>query len=255
MESSVVGMELLVAVGLYAGLMLSVEVGFRAGRRGTRNGEKGGGGPVGTIQAAALGLLGLLLGFSFSGAASRFIERQDLVTREANAIGTAYLRAELLGEPYRADLRASLRSYTKHHIEVSERLKGGIDADDANEVERQHAAIWKAARDGVEAKPALTVAVLSPVNEVIDLYSTRIAAGRKHLPALVLGLLFACSSIALAAIGFGCGMAGRRLMPLTGALAFLIGTALWTTLDLDHSRRGVIRISDAPLKALKFDVP
>jgi hypothetical protein len=95
--------------------------------------------------------------------------------------------------------------------------------------------------------------VLVPVNEVIDLHSTRLAAGRKHLPRPVMGLLIVCSMLATGVIGYGCGLGGRRRAPLTVSLAILIGMALWITVDLDHPRAGLLRLSDAPLEALKLD--
>ena len=100
---------------------------------------------------------------------------------------------------------------------------------------------------------ALMLGVLPPINDVIDLHSTRIAAGRKHLPGLVVGLLIACSLLALAVIGYGGGIGGHRRAPLTVSLTLLIGLSLWITIDLDHPRAGLLRLSDDPLRALRFD--
>jgi hypothetical protein len=250
--------ELTTAAILFVGLIVLLEIGFRLGRRIAGRGEAGtagGAGQVGAVQGAVLGLLGLLLGFSFGGAASRFLERQDLITTEANAIGTAYLRADLLDEPYKADLRTALKTYTKRRLEVSATIRAGLDESLAAEVDRMHNAMWKAASAGGLAKPAMAMVVIPPVNDVIDLHSLRVAAGRKHLPMLVMGLLIACSGLAVAVIGYGCGLAGRRNSTMTVSLAILIGTALWTTIDLDHPRAGLIQLSDAPLAALKFDGP
>jgi hypothetical protein len=246
--------DLLIAAGLFVLLLGALEAGFRAGRRGSA-------GPhprteqIGAVQGAILGLLGLLLAFSFAAAGGRFLERQDLIVQEANAIGTAYLRADLLDEPQRSELRAALARYTAQRIEASNRLRSGLEPADAADVERLHARIWSAAVAGAKARPAVTLAVLPPVNEVIDLHSTRVAAGRKHIPGLVLGLLIACSTLAVGVIGYGCGLAHERSAPLTVALVVLIGAALWITVDLDHPRAGLIRLSDEPLKALRFEPP
>jgi hypothetical protein len=97
--------------------------------------------------------------------------------------------------------------------------------------------------------------VLGPVNEVIDLHSLRVAAGRKHLPPLVLGLLIGCSALAVGVIGYGCGLSGGRRAPLTFSLVTLIGLALWVTIDLDHPRTGLMQLSDAPLAELQLDAP
>lgn len=244
--------ELSIAASLMGGLLFALELGFQLGRRAVKHREAPSGGQVGAIQGAALGLLGLLLGFSFAGAASRFLERQDLIVEEANAIGTAYLRADMLDEPHASNLRGALEKYLRHRVEVSARLREGLAEDDRAMIGALHAAIWKAAAGGVNAKAAAMLAVLDPVNEVIDLHSVRVAAGRKHLPLLVLVLVIGCSLLGMGVIGYGCGMAGRRTLPMTGSLALLIAAALWTTIDLDHPRAGLIRLSDAPLAELRF---
>jgi hypothetical protein len=249
--------DALVAAGLFGLLFVSLELGFRSGRRARSESDPSAGAQVGAIQGAVLGLLGLLLAFSFAAAGSRFLERQDLIVTEANAIGTAFLRADLLDEPHRSELRMALQHYTEQRLAVSARLQQGLGLTpaDLDEIERLHARIWRAAAAGVAARPAATLAVLAPVNEVIDLHTLRLAASRKHLPFLVLGLLIACSAIAIGVIGYGGGMSGRRRVPLTAALTILIGTGLWITIDLDYPRGGLIQLSDAPLEALRFDAP
>jgi hypothetical protein len=87
---------------------LSVEVGFRWGRRGRRPSALDGEAPAGAIASATLGLLALILAFTFGMAVSRFDARKQLVLDEANAIGTTYLRADLLPQPYGADIQRLL---------------------------------------------------------------------------------------------------------------------------------------------------
>ena len=246
-------MPFIVAIIILGALAAATEFGSRSGRRAVKTREAPSAGLVGAIQGAMLGLLGLLLGFSFAGAAGRFMERQDLIIHEANAIGTAHLRADLLDEPDASRLRAALAEYVRHRLELSRTLYRGITPQQAAEVEQRHRAMWEAGRDGALAKPSAALAVLNPVNEVIDLHSLRIAAGHKHLPALVMGLLAVCSLLAMAVIGYGCGLSGRRCRPMTISLAILVGAALWTTIDLDHPRVGLIRLSDAPLQALRLE--
>jgi hypothetical protein len=247
--------DLLVAAGLLAVLLVALDTGFRAGRRGAREDDSRAGAQVGAIQGAMLGLLGLLLAFSFAAAGGRFLERQDLIAEEANAIGTAYLRTDLLDEPHRSELRAALQRYTEHRIQASGRLRRGLLPADAEEIQRLHTRIWAAASAGVAAKPAAMLGVLPPVNEVLDLHSTRLFAGKKRLPMIVLGLLVVCSLLSIGSIGYGCGLGGRRRAPLTVALTLLMGAALWITIDLDRPRAGLLQLSDAPLKALTFEPP
>jgi hypothetical protein len=239
-----------VAAALLLLLAACTEAGFRLGRRGVTTGEPLGGATLGAIQGAVLGLLGLLLGFSFAGAAARFLERQDQIVQEANAIGTAYLRADLLNAPQRADLRRSLARYVEHRVRVSATLRSGFTEQHKAEVARFHEQIWNAASEGALAKPEVALLVIPPVNDVIDLHSTRLASTRKHLPMPVLALLIVCSALSTGVIGYGCGMVNRRSLMMTVPLAVLIAAALWVTLDLDYPRAGLIRLSDAPLEEL-----
>jgi hypothetical protein len=129
--------ELAIAAGLLLGLFLALEGGYRLGRRrAAAGGDAPGSGQIGAIQGATLGLLGLLLGFSFAGAAGRFSERQNLIVQEANAIGTAYLRADMLPEPHASRLRQILAEYVAHRVEASKHLSSGLSSDVAAEVQR-----------------------------------------------------------------------------------------------------------------------
>ncbi|MCA9309772.1 MAG: hypothetical protein KDA21_01100 [Phycisphaerales bacterium] len=242
--------QLGIALLLVLGLLLAVEVGFHIGGR-VRGSDAGKAMESGAIQGAMLGLLGLLLGFSFAGASGRYMERQDLIPNEANAIGTAFLRADLLNPPFAAQLREALADYVDHRVEVSRTLRHGISADALAEVERDHARIWDAALQGVKDNPTATVSVLGPVNEVIDFHSRRIAAARKHLPGLVVGLLLVCSVLTLGVIGYASGLAHRRNTLMTSVIALLIAAALWTTIDLDRARIGLIQLSDQALHDLQ----
>jgi hypothetical protein len=245
--------EIVIAVVLLGAMVVALDLGFRAGRRAGLEERAGAGNQVGAIQGAVLGLLALLLAFSFSSAMSRFLERQDLIAQEANAIGTSWLRAELLEEPARSELRSALEAYTAHRMEASERLGQGWDPEILAEVDRLHARIWSAASGGVRKRPDLALAILDPVNEVLDVHALRVAAVWKHLPGVVLFLLAACSLLSVGAIGYGCGMDRRRRWRLCLSLAILVSAALWITVDLDHPRQGLLQLDDAPLRALKFE--
>lgn len=244
--------EVLIAFALLLGLVVALEIGFRGGRRAVREREAPSIPQLGAIQGATLGLLGLLLGFSFAGAATRYMDRQHLIVREANAIGTAYLRADLLDDDRAAQVREILEEYLQHRVEVAPRMILGLTRDDRAAVAGFHDRLWRTAADGVRDSPGQMVAVLNPMNEVIDLHGERIAAARRHLPGLVMGLLMVCSLLAVGAIGYGCGTSKRRCIPMTGALTILIAITLWTIIDLDYPRAGIIKLSDRPLAELEL---
>ncbi len=96
------------------------------------------------------------------------------------------------------------------------------------------------------------MAVLPPVNEVIDLHSVRSAISRRHLPMTGLVLLVTCAMIGVGTAGYGDGIAGGRHQPLTTVFALLIAATIWVIVDLDYPRHGLIRTDGEPLTALQL---
>ncbi len=237
--------ELLVLGGLILAMLLASEVGFRAGCRSKMGADDRS--QVGVLQGAMLGLLGLLLGFAFSGATSRFMERQQVIVGEANAIGTAFLRADLLPEATAAELRTHLRAYADKRIELFRETGLSESRQLHAELAGMHAKLWEAGRAGVAAKPEVTMAVLPPINEVIDLLGTRNAMTRLHMPWSVVAVLVAAAAIAMGTIGYGSGLVKRRPRALAMSFAALIGIVMWVTMDLDYPRVGLIQLSEQPL--------
>lgn len=245
-------MAFAIAGGLLIGALIIVEIGQRVGRRRKR--DSAATSQLGTLQGAVLGLLALLLGFSFSGASGRFAERQDLIVREANAIGTAYLRADLLEPALGADLRAQLKAYTESRM----RFFNAVSIAETNEAARQsallHTSIWDIARRGVVESPHFAVAILNPINDIFDLHSVRMATMHRHLPVLVLSSLLVSAGAALFMVGYGDGITGQRNRAMSTALALLIAIVLWVTIDLDYPRYGLIRINQYAMEQLLRDI-
>jgi hypothetical protein len=117
-------------------------------------------------------------------------------------------------------------------VEVSGRIRAGLQPGDLAEIARQQARMWHAAREGAGIKPILAQVVLPPVNDVLDLHSTRMAADLKSLPPLVLALLVACAGLSVGVMAYGTGLGGHRRPVLTFSLVTIIGAALWITIDL-----------------------
>ena len=107
--------ELLVALGLIAGVVAAHEIGFWLGSL-TRSDDERFDRQVALVRTSTAALVAFLIGFAFSGAASRFIDRLDIIVKEANALGTAYLRADTIAEPRRGELKAALREYTADRV-------------------------------------------------------------------------------------------------------------------------------------------
>ena len=177
--------QLGIVFGLLAAMAMALEAGFQFGHRDSLRHTESTPGQVGAIQGAALGLLGLPPRFTSAGAASRLIERQALIAHEANAIGTASLRAEMLNEPYASQARQPHSEHVQHPKHVPKQLPAGQMPDVNTTNAELHTRMWRAASDGVRQKPAMSVVVLNSINEVIDLHSLRVYAGLKHLPLII----------------------------------------------------------------------
>jgi hypothetical protein len=202
------------------------------------------------ILSATLALLGLLVGFTFSLALGRYDARRHLVVDEANAIGTAYLRSELAPEPYRSQLVAALRRYADARLALS---AAGEDRTSIAEVEARtdslHRQMWSvtvAAVPNVQP-PAVSSIIVSAINTVIDLATSRSAELSARLPPSVIAALLLYATVASSVLGFVTGRAQQRSRVPSFILLCLLTLALGLIFDLDRARSGTIRVSQQPL--------
>jgi len=235
--------ELLVALGLVAGVVAAHEIGFRLGSL-KRSVDESFDKQVALIRASTAALVAFLIGFAFSGAASRFIDRADIVVREANALGTAYLRADIVAEPRRGELKAALKEYTADRVKLLSREERDQTEPLLAKVSGLHDRIWKSAIEATQDNAPLMAVVLPPINEVIDLHSTHLALARRHMPLAIMTVLLGTATIGIGLIGFGNGRAGRRFSLLDSVYGAVLALALWMTIDLDYPGIGVIRVSN-----------
>lgn len=237
--------EILLAVSIFVALGAAWFGGKRIGK--LLQGELASHPQMGVVQGAILALLSLLLGFCFAGAMSRFVERQDILVREANAIGTLYQRADLLDADHREQVRTVLREYGRERIILFE--QGGLN-DEAPIIARLESLLtrlWRAVQEGVESRPQFSTVLIPACNEVGDSLNIRNASVDRHIPVLVLVVLIACALASIVSIGLGVEMADKRLRGPAAVLVFLIAATLWATIDLDFPRVGFARVSGEPL--------
>ncbi|MFT3685316.1 MAG: hypothetical protein QM783_10390 [Phycisphaerales bacterium] len=136
-------------------------------------------------------------------------------------------------------------------MELSRTVGASLSAEGTASVAADHDRIWAAAIRGVGERPAAMNTVVPSVTDVLDMHDYRIAAGRKHLPALVLVLLGVCSLLTLCVMGYASALGRHRNTLMISSIAVLVGALLWTTVDLDWSRMGLIRVSDVALYDLQ----
>jgi hypothetical protein len=241
------------AFALFVGMLILLNVGRRIGARHLASDPKGARTGTGTIEAAVFALLGLLIAFTFSGAVSRFDHRRHLIVEETNAIGTAYLRLDLLPTGAQPALRETFRQYVNSRLETYRKLADieAAKAEHSKSIKLQEA-IWTNAVAASEAQGASSEApmlLLPALNHMIDITTTRAMALELHPPLIIFGMLFL---VALAsALLAGYSMAGgkdRKWLHVIG-FALVIGITVYVILDIEFPRFGLIRV-DAFDKAL-----
>lgn len=233
----------LAAGGLFAGMLLLQEAGRRLGARRLRVDPEGSRTGLGAVEGAVFGVMGLLIAFTFSGAASRFETRRQLIVEEANAIGTAYLRVDLLPADAQPKIRDLFRSYVDSRIEVYRKLPDVSAAQQA--LARSNAlqgGIWKACLEAATGAPQATMLLLPALNAMFDITTTRTVALQTHPPGIIFAMLglvaLACSLLA------GYAMAGTKQRSLVHGLGFalILTLTVYVILDIEYPRVGLVRI-------------
>src|SRR5262245_32140717 len=232
--------QLLTALAILAVLFLCmlalVEVGRRIGRGRTFE-------SMTTIETSVFGLMGLLIAFTFGSAAVRFETRRNLVVEEANDIGTAYLRLDLLPPAAQPPLREAFRHYVDTRLAVYRSLPD-LDAAkaDLDRMAQLQMEIWNGAvAASADSLPSTRMLLLPALNDMIDITTTRTVAIRTHTPEIIFGML-AITMLASALLA-GMDMSRSGLSwPHVVAFAAVLTIAFYVILDLEYPRVGFIRI-------------
>jgi hypothetical protein len=227
--------------------MLDVEGGYRFGRwRHARVSEEKDA-PVAAMVASVLGLLALLLGFTFSLAASRFEARRQAVLEESNAIGTTYLRARLLPEPQRSEIMELLREYTA--LRAYNLTEAKIAAV-ITRSEELHEQVWSRAVAVADRNPGsiMTGLFIQSLNQMIDMHSKRVLIGlRSRIPGSIWLALFGLALIGLGSVGYQAGLSGTRRSPEMPVLILAFAAVFYLIVDLDRAHEGILRVGQQPM--------
>jgi protein-S-isoprenylcysteine O-methyltransferase Ste14 len=230
------------SLALFIALLVMQEIGRRLGeRRRARNPENAAG--LGAIEGAIFALMGLMVAFTFSGAASRIEVRRNLIVTEANTIGTAYLRLDLLPVSAQPALREDFRQYVDSRLAVYRAIPDVPAAyarlADSAAIQKR---IWSraVAACGKDANETTSL-VLSPLNEMIDITTTRTVAILTHPPGIVIVMLVLLVLAGALLAGFGSSASPRSWVHTIGFAALMAG-AIYLILDLEFPRAGLIRI-------------
>jgi len=209
--------------------------------------------PIGVLQGALLGVVGLILAFGLSLAVGRYEDRRAAVVADANTIGTTYLRAQMLAEPQRSQSLDLLRRYTdlairlSHEVPTSDAMKR--TTAEQSELQRR---LWRLAGQSVAEAPTATAARLyvQTLNEMIDQQTVRVAGLNNRVPGAVLGLEVIGAAVVVGLLALYLSVLGRGLLAAVVA-AVLVTLVLLVTMDLDRPARGLIVVPATPLESLR----
>jgi len=206
--------------------------------------------PFSVMQAAILGFMGLVLAFGISLAIGRYEERRTDVVDEANAIGTSYLRAQMIAEPQRSRSLDLLRRFNDISITLGRQVPGSSaqlsKVASSGQVERR---LWSLAGQALDRAPSDGAPRLyvESLNEMFDVQSSRVAGLGNRIPTPVLLLEIVGSALALAVLAMHLSTLGGPGVFSVVVAAILLGVILLVTFDLDRPTRGLINVPVTPL--------
>ena len=200
---------------------------------------------TGSLEGSMLGLLALLLAFTFSISNSRYDARRDVIIKEANCIGTAVLRADLYPEPLRSELRNDFREYVEARIRYYE-VGTNTDSIKATLLQAQDlsAKIWtKVTRHAQTDTPYIrNTFFLQSLNDVIDVASERRYIGVSRVPVSIIWMMILLCLVVSFLLGYG--MKGKKPDWLMVCIfSLIISMTTYLILDLDRPREGIITMN------------
>jgi hypothetical protein len=243
----------LLAALIFTALSVAREAGTLASRRRKRSSATGDAeGGDGFTTTSVLGLLALLIAFSFSLSLQRYDTRRELVISEANALGTTWLRTGLLDEADRNRLQAMLREYVDIRVEFGAATTPEQEAAAFRKTEAMQQQLWDATSEVVTPFRTTPLAALlvTTTNESIDLAAARKATREARIPSRILRVLLLYALIAAVMIGYEKG----RHRAATSLLFVLLTLAASLIVDLDRPGTGGIKVSQQPMLDLQRSI-
>jgi hypothetical protein len=235
-----------IAVLVFLGILLLLEIGRWVGRVAITRYGRSADANIGSLETSVFALMGLLIAFTFSGALSRFDLRRAQVVDEANAVGTAWLRIDLLPASVQPKLRQTFRDYVDARVSTYRKLPD-VDAakDELARSQVLQDEIWAqavAATQLPDARMQSELLLMPALNQMFDITGTRTAATQMHPPAIIYAMLI-CLAL-LAAMLSGYQSAAEPVHPWIHQVGFAVIMAftVYVILDLEYPRLGWIRI-------------
>lgn len=244
---------LVIFPALAGGMLGFLEWGRRSGRRHLDVTQQGARVGVGAVEASLYALFGLLLAFTFSGAATRFGDRRTLALDEAKAVSAAWKRLDHLPEPGRTRLRDLVRRHVAENVKTYAEMRNlGKFREDMARLSAMEDEIWSETLRGL-AQPGAQGFTMPVSGSLVTLFEKRMARGEaveRHPPLLIFGMLIVLGWVCAYLTGFG--MAEAKVRSWTHILAYvgIVSMTLYIIIDLEFPRMGLIRVSDVALEAV-----
>jgi hypothetical protein len=237
-------------------LLLAAEAGYRLGIRLHAAGDTARRDQIGAVHAAVLGLLALLMGFTFSMALERYDHRRELVVQQSNTIGTTWLRAGLLPdalhEPARHLLRAYLDLQVGFHASLRDPSQQAATLRRSAEIESM---LWQHAEAAAKAAPNdITATFVETLNDMIDTKAARVFESTNRIPPGVWLILVLVAAVGCWTGAYGAGADGVRSLLTSVLLPLLVTAVMLLIFDLNNERRGAISVSQQPLIDLQNSI-
>jgi len=244
-----------IAIGIFAGMLILLAIGERLGRRQLdRHGPDARAG-VGVVDAAVFGLLGLLIGFTFSGAAARFDRRREIVGQEVNAARTAWLRIDLLPAESQPPMRTDLRQYVGTLIESYATPDGVADPfAEPQVVQRARNDLWKhgVAVTLAPGGEAGRVLILPALNDLFAVAENERLARRMHPPRVIFVMLAIAAFASALLAGYGLANKSAHNRTYTIGIAATVAVAIYVIIELEYPRLGLIRVNEMDRALVDF---
>ena len=228
-------------IGTAVFILLSFEVGYQISKYTQSHYE----GKIDTSQGPMVGgilaMLAFVLAFTFSMAASRFDDRKEAVLNEANAINTAYLRADLISQPHKTEVKRLLREYVEIRLQSLKKMEVAL----ARSLEL-HELLWNQATLAAEKNPQnLNLLIIQSINEVINIHHKRLnVAVRNRIPADIRLTLYMITAFAMVTVGSQVGLTRTRRFNQVIPMVLAFSALITLVADLDRpAQLGLIKVS------------
>jgi hypothetical protein len=246
------------AVCMLAGMLICLEGGRRLGKRRLATDSQGLVSGAGAVQGAIFSLFGLLVGFTFSGAPARLDDRRHMIQNEANAIGTAYLRLDLLPPSSQPAIRELFRNYLDSRMQAFRKLPDMQAAEaELSKSEKLQSDIWKqalVAAHSPDHDPDALKLLVPSLNEMFDVASTRTTYSMIHPPLTIFALLFLLALVCSVLAGYGMAGNKHRSWLFIVAFAVVYVISIFVILEVEYPRMGSFSVLETRYDRVLLDV-